>query len=72
MTQMIEAKIDQLSEELQREVLDYIDFLLQKYPDHPGKKQGFRFDWEGGLSGLTTRFSSVELQHQAAEWRACI
>ena len=72
MTQMIETKIGQLPEELQREVMDYIDFLLQKYPHSVRQKSGFRFDWEGGLSDLKHQFSSVELQHQAAEWRACI
>ena len=35
-TQTISMKVGQLSEELQREVLDYIEFLLSKY-NHPGE-----------------------------------
>ena len=33
------------------------------------KKEGFKFNWEGGLSELKNKFSSVELQHKALEWR---
>lgn len=72
MTQAIETKIEQLPEALQQEVFDYIEFLLQKYQPRLNQKHGFRFDWEGGLSDLKDRYSSVELQHQASEWRACI
>ena len=67
-TQIIHAKVGQLSDDLQREVLDYIEFLLQKYR-HQVKQERFQFDWEGGLSTLKGRYTSVELQHQALEWR---
>ena len=67
-TQIIHAKVGQLSEDLQREVLDYIEFLLQKY-HHQVKTEKFQFDWEGGLSPLKGRYTSVELQHKALEWR---
>ena len=72
MTQAIEAKIEQLPEALQQEVLDYIEFLLQKYQAISNEKRSFRFDWEGALSDVKDRFSSIELQHQSLEWRACI
>jgi hypothetical protein len=29
----------------------------------------FKFDWEGGLSEIQEKFTSVELQHKALEWR---
>ncbi len=29
----------------------------------------FKFDWEGGLSEIQEKFTSVELQHRALEWR---
>ncbi|KCZ71820.1 Protein of unknown function (DUF2281) [Candidatus Methanoperedens nitroreducens] len=32
-------------------------------------KKKFRFDWEGGLSELKKKYTSVELQHKALEWR---
>lgn len=66
--QIIHAKVGQLPEELQQEVLDYIEFLLQKY-SHQVEKGKFRFDWEGGLSTLNQRYTAVELQHKALEWR---
>lgn len=66
--QMIKSKLEELPEDLKKEVLDYIEFLLQKHRKKV-KKEKFRFDWEGGLSELKDRYSSVELQHKAMEWR---
>ena len=68
---VIERKIQELPNDLQREVFDYIDFLAKKYksPDRKGKKEKFRFDWEGCLAGVVKKLSSVELQHKASEWR---
>lgn len=66
--QIIQDRLEALPENLKREVLDYIDFLLQKY-DIKTKKGGFRFDWAGGLSELKDKFTSVELQHKVLEWR---
>lgn len=67
-TQLIQTKLDELSEELKREVLDYIDFLIMKH--HKEEKKGnLTFDWEGGLSDLKEKYTSVELQHKAMEWR---
>lgn len=65
----IDAKIKSLPDSIKMEVLDYIEFLLSKY--HPRKvgAKGFKFDWEGGLANLKKKFSSVELQHKASEWR---
>lgn len=64
----LEMKIQELSEDLRREVLDYVEFLLSKYKEREAKKK-FEFDWEGGLSDLKEKFTSVELQHKALEWR---
>ena len=69
--QLIQTKLDELSEELQREVLDYIDFLIMKHYKHKEEKKGeLKFDWEGGLSDLKEKYTSVELQHKATEWRS--
>ena len=67
-TQLIQTKLDELSEELKKEVFDYIDFLLLKHYKG-GKKGKLKFDWEGGLSDLKEKYTSVELQHKATEWR---
>jgi hypothetical protein len=31
------------------------------------EKKEFRFDWEGGLSKLKGKFTSVELQHKSLD-----
>jgi len=64
-----ELKIRELPEDLKREVLDYIEFLLKKYKSEETKMKKFKFDWEGGLSELREKFTSVELQHKVSEWR---
>lgn len=65
----IEAKVQKLPENLKKEVLDYVEFLLEKYQTKKIKKRKFTFDWEGGLSDIRDEYTSVELQHKTAEWR---
>ena len=65
----IELKIQKLPEDLRREVLDYVEFLLNKYKERERTKNKFEFDWEGGLSGLKEKFTSIKLQHKSLEWR---
>ena len=66
--QTVKEKLKELPEDLKKEVLDYIDFLMQKH-EKKVKKRKFKFDWEGGLSELKKEYTSVELQHKAMEWR---
>ena len=66
--EIIMEKLEELPDDLRREVLDYMDFLLHKYGGRKDKGT-FRFDWEGGLSHLKEKYTSVELQHKASEWR---
>ncbi|MEW6381201.1 MAG: DUF2281 domain-containing protein [bacterium] len=68
--QIIKAKLEELPEDLKKEVLDYIEFLLQKYGKRPPEKRKFRFDWEGGLSDLKDKYTSVELQHKALRFHS--
>ncbi len=65
----MELKIRELPEDLRREVLDYIEFLLTKYKFRLKKTKKFKFNWEGGLSEIQEKFTSVELQHKSLEWR---
>ena len=67
-SQIIKSKLEELPEDLEKEILDYIEFLLRKYGNKT-KRIGFKFDWEGGLSDLKDKYTSVELQHKALEWR---
>jgi hypothetical protein len=67
-TYEIERKINSLPDDLKKEVIDFIDFLIMK------KKKGkhrdeFNFSWEGGLADIKEKYSSVALQHQSTEWR---
>lgn len=64
----IEGKIRELPDDLRREVLNYVEFLLTKYKNKGATTEKFKFDWEGGLSELREKFTSVELQHKASEW----
>ena len=65
----IELKIQALPEDLRKEVLDFIEFLLGKYKSGRGKIRKLKFDWEGGLSEIGKQYTSVELQHKALTWR---
>lgn len=65
----IDIEMRELPEDLRREVLDYIEFLLRKYKGNVVKAKKFKFDWEGGLSEMREKFTSVELQHRTLEWR---
>jgi len=59
-----------LPEDLRREFsLDYIESLLKKYKGKEIGTRKFKFDWEGGLSEIREKFTSVELQHKSLEWR---
>jgi hypothetical protein len=61
-----EVKMRELPEDLRGEVLDYMEFLSRKYKaSRVAKAKKFKFDWEGGLSEIREKFTSVELQHKA-------
>ena len=65
----IKMRMQELPEDLRREVLDYMGFLLRKYKGGETKAKKFKFDWEGGLSEIRDKFTSVELQHNALDLR---
>ena len=58
--------IDKLPDEIKKEVMDYAEFLMQKYGSSP-KKMSFK--WEAGLAGIPGETTSVQLQHKALEMR---
>lgn len=70
---MIEQKIDFMIQGLpiylKKEVLDYIEFLSNKYRTNKKAKKKFKFDWEGGLSDVKIDLTSVQLQHKSMDWR---
>ena len=64
----IESKINNLPPKIQKQAIDFIDFLSNRYGPH-GKEYKLKFDWEGSLSDLGKKYTSVDLQHKASEWR---
>mgnify|MGYP005844110889 CR=1 FL=1 len=62
----LEEMVKQLPSELQREVEDFVRFLLEKRVRKRGGK--FTFDWEGALADLRDQYTSVELLHKSLEW----
>jgi len=59
--------IKKLLPEYEREVQDFIEFLIEKRAKkHLGKP---KFDWSGALKGLRNQYTSVELQHKIIELR---
>ncbi len=63
----IEEIVKNLPEELQKEVSDFINFLLEKRAKKRGTK--LRQDWAGALRDYKTQYNSMELQKKISEWR---
>ena len=61
----IDDKFRKLPPEMQKEVMDFIDFLLQKVQ---GKKEKLKLTWQGGLKEFRDKYTSLELQRKALEW----
>ena len=66
MSESVEERIRKLPPDLQNDVLNYIDTLYRRSQQAGTGK--FRFAWEGCLSHLGTRYSSVDLQHKVLDW----
>ena len=63
----IEEIVRGLPPELQREVEDFAQFLVHKQGRKTGRK--LRQDWAGGLREYRDKYTSLELQKKAMEWR---
>lgn len=68
-TKQINKRIKKIPPSLVPEVMDYIDFLINKYGTSISEKKSFTFSWEGGLSDLANKYNSLDLQHKSLEWR---
>ncbi len=67
MLETIEQKIEKLPKALQREVLNYIDYLLTRKVNK--KKKKAKLDWIGGLKEYRDQNTALDLQRKALEWR---
>jgi hypothetical protein len=65
----LNQKLQNVPPKLIPEIMDFIDFLLNKYGSTSKSKSEFKFHWSGGLSDISKQYSSVELQHKSMEWR---
>lgn len=65
----IDAMVQRLPLYLKKEILDYVEFLSNKYHRKHNSKKKFKFDWEGGLADVKNKMTSVELQHKALDRR---
>jgi hypothetical protein len=63
----LEKQIKELPPVLQREVADFVEFLLEKRARKPGKR--LRQDWAGSLRDYRGQYTSLELQKKSLEWR---
>jgi len=64
----LEELVRELPPELQEEVRDFAAFLLEKRAK-PSRRVP-SFGWAGALRHLRDEYTSVELQHKIAVWRA--
>jgi hypothetical protein len=63
----IDHKIRQLPQNLQKEVIDFVDFLLSKKVRRKHKKPQLK--WIGGLKEYRDKFTALELQKVGANKR---
>lgn len=63
----ITTRIRNMPPDALQEVDDFVQFLFEKHAVKTKKKP--KFQWAGGLKEMGTRYTSVELQHKASEWR---
>ena len=58
--------IEQLPPDLQEEVVDFVEFLLEKKCQK--SKRRLRLDWAGGLKEYSDHYTSLELQKKSLDW----
>jgi len=59
--------IEKLPAEFERELMGYIEFLSKSRNKKSGRR--LKQNWAGGLEEFKDRFTSLELQKKALEWR---
>ena len=63
----LDEKIARLPKHLQQQVIDFVDFLLHRTKKRETAK--LTLAWAGGLREYRDKYTSLELQHKALEWR---
>ena len=65
-TKSLEGLIRELPPDIQTQVRDFAEFLLAK---RERRTTTLRQDWAGALREYRQQYTSLELQHQALDWR---
>ena len=65
--EQITDKVRRLSEDKQLKVLSFVEAIAVDMREEP--KRRLRLDWSGGLREYKDRYTSVELQKKAMDWR---
>lgn len=63
----LERLLNQLPPDLQKEVEDFVHFLLARRKKK--RREKMHQDWAGALRDYRDEFTSLELQRKALEWR---
>ena len=63
----LKEKIDQLPPALQKEVDDFVEFLIKKHKKSGSKT--LKQDWAGDLKKYKNKYTSMQLQEKSKEWR---
>ncbi len=61
-------KIETMPADVQREVLDFARFLMSRQESHRQGKP-LKQNWAGALREHKDRFTSLDLQKKASDWR---
>jgi hypothetical protein len=64
----LEGVIKKLPPYLQKEVFDFVEFLLSKETSKP--KGTLKQNWAGDLREFRDQYTSLELEKKAIEWRS--
>lgn len=64
----LKLNFEKSSVSIQKQLVDYADFLVSKYKKNK-KKSNIQFSWEGGIAELKEDFNAVSLQHKINELR---
>jgi len=62
----MEKRIRSLPSDLQKEVEDFVDFIIEKRKNR--QKTAPQLLWAGALEDLGEKMSSTELQHKISTW----
>jgi len=63
----IEDKISKLPPNLIKEVEDFVGYLLEK--NKVAKSNYLKQNWAGSLNHVRNKYTSIDLQKKATDWR---